>query len=467
MGNFKGLEDLIEEVKNENEIYKTDEPKVKNEIIRKNTNKDIIEEKKIDDKKIFNNENDNKLILGVSENKKDNYIFIPESSRYLNTLILGNKGTGKTEILLPKLVEQDLKSKKTGMTIITTNNDMSYNIYTLAKKYNYKPSEIIFLKPSINNIISNKFLWISEYSYDFINEQIIDYKEAIKKKKIVIIDMEILKHKSEGIRAVAMLLLQLELDMQETDITQRQKHMLYIDDGELYIPFLKDIIHNSSNYNIGVTLFIQSRNQLIVNGKDYTKIIDNDFRNILLLNSLNISDIEYYKSKFNTYEFLNRRLNSILYEIVDNSNLRRTGIVQFTPLENDFWNEINKNSKKNRTKLLNLKRKLREEELISQLKNKVKIKENVDDITYNFDKEIEDNDNSKIEKDNKILDISNLITKEDNNSIDTKKEEIKNIIKIEEKTVKRKLSQEIFNKLNKNIEVCSSDFLFSFDNNEE
>lgn len=181
----------------------------------------------------LNNEviDDNRLIIGVNEKRKD--LYIPESSRYFNSLVLGLKGTGKTSEVLPMFVAQDLKNKKVGATIIVTKKEMAYSVYALAKKYKRK---VKLLKPSISNEISNKLLWQTAYSYDYINEFIINYKEAIKKKEIVIIDMEILKYKSEGLRAVAMLLLQLQLDIQETDITQKTPHYLYIDDAQYYLP---------------------------------------------------------------------------------------------------------------------------------------------------------------------------------------------------------------------------------------
>lgn len=386
---------------------------------------------------------DNRLIIGTSENKKDVNIFIPENSRYQNTLIIGAKATGKTECLLPKLIEQDLKNKKVGVTVITTKKDMAYTIYSLAKFY--KRRDIIILKPSIDNTIDNKLLWNNEYNYDFINEKVIDYKEAIKKKKVVIIDMEILKYKTEGLRTVAMLLLQLQLDLQETDITQRTPHFLYIDDAQYYIPCIEHLAYYGSDYNLGITLFLQSRNQMIIDNVDYSPIIDNNFRNIFLLNSLNPVDIDFYSKKMNdqknTLDFIGRKFNSILYEIIDNSNFKRTGVVSYNPIEKEIWDEILKMSKNNRSKLLSKKRKVREEEIITIINKENMANSNVSDLISNEDSENID------------------ITENKNNSI---AEKAKDIVKEEEKTVKRKLSQKIFNDINKNITYCSDDFVYKF-----
>ena len=256
MSEFASIDDLITG-------YNGEEPKAPKKSTTKKTTKTTTTKTIKSTKgkvKISASENNGDLVIGESDVKKDVNIFIPENSRFQNTLVLGGKGTGKTECLLPKLVEQDLKNKKMGLTVITTKKDMAYTIYSLAKYY--KRKDIVILKPSVSNVISNKLLWESNYNYDFINENVIDYKEAIKKKKVVIIDMEILKYTSEGLRAVGMLLLQLQLDIQETDITQKAPHMLYIDDAHYYLPFLEHLAYYSDNFNLGITLFLQSRNLL-------------------------------------------------------------------------------------------------------------------------------------------------------------------------------------------------------------
>ena len=322
---------------------------------------DITEEQKKQPKKI----EDNRLIIG--ENDKGKELFIPEKSRFLNTLVLGTKGTGKTTGVLPMFVEQDLKRKNAGVTVITSSKEMSYNIYSLAKKYKRK---IHFLKPSINNEITNKFLWTPTYSYDYINEYIINYKEAIKKKEVVIIDMEVLKYKGDALRSVAMLLLQLRLDIQETDVTQRCHHFLHVDDAQYYLKFLEDLLLCSDTYNLGITLYMQSRKQLITKNHDYDSLVTNNVRNNLLLNNISTEDYEYYSKKFyekaSYNDFYNRELKTMLYETVDNMGVRRIGVSKFKKFLICDWEELESNSKRIRAKLLKEKRKMREAELKAQ-----------------------------------------------------------------------------------------------------
>lgn len=314
---------------------------------------------------------ENRLIIGVNDKSKD--LFIPEKSRFLNTLVIGTKGTGKTTSVLPMFVEQDLKRKNAGVTIISSSKEMSYNIYSLAKKYKRK---INFIKPSINNEVTNRFLWLKDYNYDYINENIINYKEAIKKKEVVIIDMEIMKYKSDALKAVAMLLLQLRLDIQETDITQRCHHFLYVDDAYNYLKFLEDLLTFSDNFNLGITLFMQSRNQFIAKTKDFTSLISNNVRNTLLLNNITMEDYFYYKEKFsekNINDFFNREFNSMLYESIDSMGIRRVGVAKFKKLLIGDWNELEAKSKRIRATLLKEKRKEREAELKEKYQKSLEI----------------------------------------------------------------------------------------------
>lgn len=314
---------------------------------------------------------ENRLVIGVNDKNKD--LFIPEKSRFLNTIILGTKGTGKTTSVLPMFVEQDLKRKNAGVTIISSSKEMSYNLYSLAKKYKRK---IHFIKPSINNEVTNKFLWLQDYNYDYINENIINYKEAIKKKEVIIIDMELMKYKSDALKSVAMLLLQLRLDIQETDITQRCHHFLYVDDAYNYLKFLEDLLIFSDNFNLGITLFMQSRNQFITKNKDYSSLINNNIRNTLLLNNITMEDYLYYKDKFSDKtinDFFNREFNSMLYETIDSMGIRRVGIAKFKKLLIGDWDELEAKSKRIRASLLKDKRKERELELREKYKKSLEI----------------------------------------------------------------------------------------------
>ncbi len=353
---------------------------------------DILERPKKDTEQVASKEkkeiviDENRLVIGVNDKNKD--LFIPEKSRFLNTIVIGTKGTGKTTSVLPMFVEQDLKRKNAGVTIISSSKEMSYNIYSLAKKYKRK---INFIKPSINNEVTNRFLWLKDYNYDYINENIINYKEAIKKKEVVIIDMEIMKYKSDALKAVAMLLLQLRLDIQETDITQRCHHFLYVDDAYNYLKFLEDLLTFSDNFNLGITLFMQSRNQFVTKSKDFTSLINNNVRNTLLLNNITMEDYFYYKEKFsekNITDFFNREFNSMLYESIDAMGIRRVGVAKYKKLLIGDWSDLEAKSKRIRATLLKEKRKEREAELKEKYQKSLEIQKNQETVSEEKSKQV-------------------------------------------------------------------------------
>lgn len=405
---------------------------------------------------------DNRLIIGLNDKNKE--IFIHEKSRYFNTLVLGTKGTGKTVTVLPMLVEQDLKRKNAGVTIIVSSKEMAYSMYSLAKQYKRK---VNLLKPSVNNEISNKFLWMQEYNYDYINENIINYKDAIRKKEVVIIDMELLKYKGDGLKTLAMLLLQLRLDIQETDITQRTPHFLYADDAHNYLKFLEDLMVYSDSYNLGITLFAQSREQFLTPNKDYRPILDTNVRNTLLLSNISVTDYPFYKQKFydknSETDFFSREPNTFLYEMINVAGNRMSGVVRFKKMITIDFEALAVKSKKIRANLLKDKRKEREETLRKKYQKEKGIQPSV-----NLSSEPQPIDPALLDK---ILSNDFIPSDEEqkqaeqeladfNTEIEAK---IKQQVFNEEKEAKRNVATRLFNHYNDFVEYCDDVFDFRYE----
>lgn len=70
---------------------------------------------------------------------------IPEEDRFLNTLILGPTGTGKSSLILTPLIYQDLVNTNCGVTIIDPKEDLAEKIYELAKELNNR--KIVYIDP--------------------------------------------------------------------------------------------------------------------------------------------------------------------------------------------------------------------------------------------------------------------------------------------------------------------------------
>lgn len=426
---------------NENKIEKKQEQKIESSQI-------VEKQSKVEVSKIQNKDEtiDNRLIIG--QNDKHNDFYISENCRYLNMAIIGSKGTGKTTSLLPFFAEQDISKKMAGATFIVSDKEMAYGIYSLCKKYKRK---VRLLKPTTNNEINNKFLWKTEYDYDNINEHIINYKEAIRRKEIVIIDMEVFKYKIDAIRATSMLLLQLRLDLADTDITQRNPHFLYVDDAYYYMRFLEDFLRYGSTYNLGTILFLESRSQLLTKEKDLRMILDDNVRNYLLLNKLTVDDFNYYKSQFPEKIFdgiQNREKTTLTFQTVDPKGLVRTGISKLKQINTIDLKELEKKSKKIRTSLLKEKRKERENELRSKMKNS------------QFSNEPKPIDDKLLESLVNDSDTELQIPTQSKETLEQINAEIKEKIRKEEKVTKRKAAENIYNNYEKHIEFC--DDLFKF-----
>lgn len=371
------------------------------------------------------NEDKFKLLLGKSDKSREFYI--PETSRYLNTLIVGTKNTGKTYDVLPIMAKQDIENKECGATFIVNKKEMAFFLYSIAKEYG---RTIELIKPS-TDIKSENLLWEEKYNYDYINDNIINYKDAIKKKKIVIIDMEYSKYKNNAIRATAMLLTQLQLDMQDIFDTLKKPHFVYIDDSQYYIPFIETILTIGNDFNVGVSLYLQSRDQLRYPLKDYTSIIDNNIRNIILMNNLSVVDIEYYQKQFydkNINSMMNRKYLEVLYETVSKENVRKSGSGTFNLLDEDYRGELLEKTFALKKKF-SKKKKKNEKKVFKYNENIVEEKNNTEDI-------IQDH----------------VIKKEEKNS-----RQVKKFIK---KTPKEITEESLNNSI---YQICDPNFDFDFD----
>ena len=71
------------------------------------------------------------LKICIDKSGKD--VFIPADNTFLNTLVIGNKGTGKSSVLLKNLAYQTILDKNMGGTFVVSSKDLSYELYTLAK----------------------------------------------------------------------------------------------------------------------------------------------------------------------------------------------------------------------------------------------------------------------------------------------------------------------------------------------
>ena len=283
--------------------------------------------------------------------KQKTKVFLSKQALSSNALIIGTKGTGKSDTILPALASQDMNNMQMGSTYIVSKKDIAYTLYALAKS---KKRKVRILKPSANFEIANTLIGMQEYDYDKVND-LIDYKKAIKNKEIIIIDMEYIKYKQAAISATAMLLIQIQIDMQETSVTLKRPHRLYVDDCYLFLPFLDAILTAGDDYNMSCVLFAQSRAQFKAYNKDYTSLIDNNVRNTIITNGITIEDAKYFAESLGAYHtvksLMTRSEGVAVYEILDKEYRRITGTCLLLLIKDSSRKELEASAIKHRKKL--------------------------------------------------------------------------------------------------------------------
>ncbi|PLS18949.1 hypothetical protein CVD28_00685 [Bacillus sp. M6-12] len=103
------------------------------------------------------------MIIALDGFKKKE-VRLCNDSRYLNTLVLGQKGTGKSDHVLLNMYYQDLKDKDHSIFVFTSKGDTSYKLYTLAKHMGRK---VHLIKPETNsfniNLLKGEEQEVTEY----------------------------------------------------------------------------------------------------------------------------------------------------------------------------------------------------------------------------------------------------------------------------------------------------------------
>ena len=284
-------------------------------------------------------------------------IFLSEESREGVTLFLGLAKSGKSQFIIPSLFKQDLDKKDAGMTIICSQKDLAYTLYAMAKDAKRK---VVLIKPSTNFAILNELLKMDEWNYKYIDQYVIDYKKAIEKREVVIIDMEYDYYRNDAVRATIMLLLQFQTDMTMTPETKKRKHYFYIDDCQRYLPFIEMLIESGKAYNVYTNLFFQGRNQFKTNEKDYTGFVDNNVRNTILMNNLNFDDCKYYAEKLcpknieykdYLYDMNHMKYGWFSYDVQDQNHQTQSGKGILQGLGKEYNNRIKKKAIKYRKQL--------------------------------------------------------------------------------------------------------------------
>lgn len=231
--------------------------------------------------------NNLKLTICKSNNETINL-----SNNVYDTLVLGNKFTGKSSVVLKSLAYQTILNKNVGALFVTSTKDLSYEIYTLAKQHKRR---ILYINPSTDNDVD---LGIKNKEFKHL-ESTYDFEKLIFSNYIVIVDVELMKTKDNGIQFVDFLILKLEKSLYNNESIYHKPFILFIDDAFNYLDSLSNIIYYGNQYNISNILFFQNRHQFKTKSKDYSAFLESNISNLILMNNINYEDIKYYEDVFN------------------------------------------------------------------------------------------------------------------------------------------------------------------------
>ena len=369
----------VGEPEKEKETKKSLEPKINPKIAKKNTKRynyskankqkiDIIEDEEIQetlektsDKRnnvkktivpILKKADETKLAIGkdISNNK---IVYMNEKQR-TNTMIVGLASTGKSTQLLPSLLNQEFQNKNVGCTIFVSNEDIAFKLFALARYYR---RQVKMIKPSTDLKIVNQFLWMKEYSYKYIKEEIIDFETAIEKKHIVIIDMEQFRYKNFAQNAVNKLLLQYQIEMYNAfnnpNKIKKPENHLYVDDAHLYMEGLKEILEYGKDYKVLTTILLKSTSLLNQKEEDYRAFVEANIQDYIYMNKLSVEDMKACRDR-NT--FVNQKVN-FRFPQKYNEILYKRDLATIYSLEPELEDAIDRNAKKLKRKMINFNKK--------------------------------------------------------------------------------------------------------------
>lgn len=235
--------------------------------------------------------------------------------RMQNIAFYGSKGSGKSHHVLPMLANEQLDRRNEGALFIIEDSNISWMLFALAKKYH---REVLFLSPTCHTGMKE----LIDFGVSNVSDvdNMIDFKEVLQQKKIVIIDAEPYRYQKKSVDLVATLLMNLQTNMHHN--SHETPFFVYVEDGDLYLPYMKDLITYGEQFGIGSTIFFQGRALMNAQSPVLSYFVEANIRTTVLMNALIYDDFKYFKERFygeaeDDAVMLQRKQNQLLVESVD------------------------------------------------------------------------------------------------------------------------------------------------------
>lgn len=216
----------------------------------------------------------------------------PYDVRMQNTAVFGIKGTGKTENLLPMLANEQFENEREGSLFIVGKSRVSWLLYALAKRYH---RDVLFLSPSCHAQMHEAVqLGISNIKDVSLN--LVNFQEAMEQKKVVIIDAEPYKYHKRSMDVIIQILMNLQASIHVN--THETPFFTYIDEADVYLPYIKELLLYGEQFGVSSTLFMQSRSLIHARSPVLSAFVDSNVRTTILANALTYDDNTYFKERF-------------------------------------------------------------------------------------------------------------------------------------------------------------------------
>lgn len=235
------------------------------------------------------------LTLGYS-NRKENPVYLSLASRLNHSLFYGKNIYGKNSVFL-KLIEEELKNKGLGLTIIVDTEYLGSEVFTLAKE---AKRQVKWLSPSVDVSVKRQLLWEKEYREEMLDEMVLDYERAIRSGSVVILDLEPYKYFEHYDQAVRLLLFHLQTKLVKMKKTERKPHLIYVEDGRRHLPALDFFFEQGPAYQCGVMMWVDSFRDLAIRFPKSQVYLETHICNNFLYSKLAPSDFEHFKLQFPT-----------------------------------------------------------------------------------------------------------------------------------------------------------------------
>lgn len=255
------------------------------------------------------------LKLGTNKTSGDD-VYLSSERRLQNTVVYGAIGSGKTRSMMMSMVLEQLSDVNSGATIFCGRGDESWLIDRMANKMD---REVIFLHPDSDRGTSD-FLE-TEYRTGYeMQKELIDYVDAIQKKKIVIVDFDLAKTRNKGKQGLIKLLYHLQRAIVHN--TEESPHYVFIDDAEFSLPYIEELITYGKNHNVGTTLFMSSHALIEARSRELSYFLDANCATTLVMNRLTYADVTYFDRRFygniDNKPFKRRANNDVVIETIIN-----------------------------------------------------------------------------------------------------------------------------------------------------